>query len=112
MLCFIRCRFLISFIFLVRRKVNTVGVGTQTYAAPEQLNSRESDAKVLEIQEVSNIKNSFCNFQSDIYSLGILLLELLNPFKTVMERYKTIEVLRSRGKVPDEVHVKWPEMVY
>nr|CAH0107020.1 unnamed protein product [Daphnia galeata] len=70
----------------------TRGVGTQTYAAPEQLASREPDAK------------------SDIYSLGIVLLELLNPFDTDMERYKTIETLRTRSEVPVEMGIKWPNM--
>ncbi|XP_046445652.1 eIF-2-alpha kinase GCN2-like isoform X3 [Daphnia pulex] len=70
----------------------TRGVGTQTYAAPEQLASREPDAKC------------------DIYSLGIVCLELLNPFETDMERYKTIETLRSRSEIPVEIGIKWPNM--
>jgi hypothetical protein len=49
--------------------------------------------------------------QCDIYSLGIVCLELLNPFETDMERYKTIETLRSRSEIPVEIGIKWPNMV-
>ncbi|KAI9564513.1 hypothetical protein GHT06_008252 [Daphnia sinensis] len=76
----------------VGTRAATRGVGTHTYAAPEQLTSRESYAK------------------SDIYSLGIVLLELLNPFETDMERYKTIENLRARCEISEEVKRKWPKM--
>lgn len=56
--------------------------GTPQYAAPEQLQGH-------------------CNTKSDIYSLGIILLELLVPLSTEMERGKTIENLR-REIFPEE----------
>jgi len=47
-------------------------IGTYLYTAPESINDK------------------IYSFSSDIYSLGIILFELLNNFKTVME--KTIEI--------------------
>jgi len=60
---------------------------------------------------ISTVNLLCCFIQSDIYSLGIVLLELLNPFDTDMERYKTIETLRTRSEVPVEMGIKWPNMV-
>uniref|UniRef100_A0A182LSK0 non-specific serine/threonine protein kinase n=1 Tax=Anopheles culicifacies TaxID=139723 RepID=A0A182LSK0_9DIPT len=55
-----------------------VGFGTPLYAAPEQLAGQ-------------------CDPKSDIYSLGIILLELLVPLTTDMERAETIKQIR-RGQ--------------
>uniref|UniRef100_A0A2M4BFT7 non-specific serine/threonine protein kinase n=1 Tax=Anopheles marajoara TaxID=58244 RepID=A0A2M4BFT7_9DIPT len=60
-----------------------VGFGTPLYAAPEQLEGK-------------------CDPKSDIYSLGIILLELLVPFSTDMERAETIKQVR-RGQYPEEL---------
>ncbi|XP_035788971.1 eukaryotic translation initiation factor 2-alpha kinase 1-like isoform X2 [Anopheles albimanus] len=59
------------------------GCGTPPYAAPEQLDSK-------------------CDSKSDIYSLGIILLELLVPFKTITERYTEIRNTRL-GNCPKDV---------
>ena len=57
----------------------TQGVGTRLYAAPEQLASDDYDAK------------------ADVYSLGVVLYELLRPrFGTTMERVQCIAAL-ARG---------------
>lgn len=61
-------------------------VGTPTYAAPEQL-------------------KGCCDPKSDVFSLGVVLVELLMPFGTDMERIKTIEAVR-RQEVPE----KFPEL--
>ncbi|XP_052872462.1 eukaryotic translation initiation factor 2-alpha kinase 1-like [Anopheles cruzii] len=60
-----------------------VGFGTPLYAAPEQLEGK-------------------CDPKSDIYSLGIILLELLVPFSTDMERADMIKQVR-RGQYPPDL---------
>ena len=46
-----------------------------------------------------------------MYSLGIVLLELLTIFKTEMERHKSIENLRKKREVPQSVIERWPLLV-
>ncbi|XP_063286419.1 eukaryotic translation initiation factor 2-alpha kinase 1 [Pelobates fuscus] len=67
----------------------TERVGTCLYAAPEQLEGSNS------------------NFKSDMYSCGIILLELLHPFGTEMEREKVLTALRS-GMFPESFETQWP----
>lgn len=45
-------------------------------------------------------------FQSDLYSLGIILLELLIPFQTDMERVETIQNAR-KGRIPESISPKF-----
>ncbi|XP_028286657.1 eukaryotic translation initiation factor 2-alpha kinase 1 isoform X2 [Parambassis ranga] len=68
---------------------HTSGVGTFVYAAPEQL------------------KGSHYNSKSDMYSIGVLTLELFQPFGTEMERVQTLGDLRE-GKIPDLFCHRWP----
>ncbi|XP_063337559.1 eukaryotic translation initiation factor 2-alpha kinase 1 isoform X1 [Pelmatolapia mariae] len=68
---------------------HTSGVGTFVYAAPEQL------------------KGSNYNSKSDMYSIGVLALELFQPFGTEMERVRTLGDL-SEGKIPDSFSHRWP----
>ncbi|ETN61510.1 eukaryotic translation initiation factor 2 alpha kinase 1 [Anopheles darlingi] len=68
-----------------------VGFGTPLYAAPEQLEGK-------------------CDPKSDIYSLGIILLELLVPFSTDMERAETIKQVR-RGQYPQELDRDFTELL-
>ncbi|XP_034564356.1 eukaryotic translation initiation factor 2-alpha kinase 1 isoform X2 [Notolabrus celidotus] len=68
---------------------HTTGVGTFVYAAPEQLKDSHYDSK------------------SDMYSIGVLALELFQPFGTEMERARTLGDLRD-GKVPDSFSQTWP----
>ena len=56
---------------------HTDEVGTQLYMSPEQLERKAYDHKV------------------DIYSLGLILFELLVPFTTQMERVQTLSALRK-----------------
>ncbi|OBZ82137.1 Eukaryotic translation initiation factor 2-alpha kinase 2 [Choanephora cucurbitarum] len=62
-------------------RTRTMGVGTRTYASPEQLAAQIYDEKV------------------DIYSLGIILFELFQPFTTGMERADALDKLK-RGIFP------------
>uniref|UniRef100_UPI0037E8D741 eukaryotic translation initiation factor 2-alpha kinase 1 n=1 Tax=Semicossyphus pulcher TaxID=241346 RepID=UPI0037E8D741 len=68
---------------------HTTGVGTFVYAAPEQLKGSHYDSK------------------SDMYSIGVLALELFQPFGTEMERVRTLGDLRE-GKIPDSFSQRWP----
>eukprot|EP00794_Sanderia_malayensis_P005317 gene5317-5986_t len=68
---------------------HTGNVGTQLYMSPEQVNGKTYNHKV------------------DIYSLGLILFELLQPFSTQMERIKTLlEVKQSRFPVEFEESYK------
>uniref|UniRef100_A0A3P9MQT7 Eukaryotic translation initiation factor 2-alpha kinase 1 n=1 Tax=Oryzias latipes TaxID=8090 RepID=A0A3P9MQT7_ORYLA len=69
--------------------IHTSGVGTFVYASPEQLKGSHYDSK------------------SDMYSIGVIALELFQPFGTEMERVRTLGDLRE-GKVPDSFHQRWP----
>lgn len=73
-------------------KGHTKEVGTTLYMSPEQSDGRMYDYKV------------------DIYSLGIILFELLVPFSTAMERIKTLTDLKSL-KFPDGFASKYPAEV-
>ncbi|KAI3365582.1 hypothetical protein L3Q82_010665 [Scortum barcoo] len=68
---------------------HTTGVGTFVYAAPEQLKGSHYDSK------------------SDMYSIGVLALELFQPFGTEMERVRILGDLRE-GKIPDSFCHRWP----
>ncbi|XP_055373197.1 eukaryotic translation initiation factor 2-alpha kinase 1-like [Condylostylus longicornis] len=61
-----------------------IALGTEMYAAPEQLLGD-------------------CNPKSDIYSLGIVLLELLSKFQTDMERVIVIKKARN-GIFPEQLN--------
>ncbi|XP_038275433.1 eukaryotic translation initiation factor 2-alpha kinase 1 isoform X3 [Dermochelys coriacea] len=79
--------------WLTTEKINglkhTSGVGTCLYASPEQL------------------QGSHYDFKSDMYSVGVILLELFQPFGTEMERTKILTSLRN-GHIPSSFSSKWP----
>ncbi|KAM6250234.1 eukaryotic translation initiation factor 2-alpha kinase 1 [Porphyrio hochstetteri] len=68
---------------------HTSGVGTCLYASPEQL------------------EGSHYDFKSDMYSMGVILLELFQPFGTEMERTEVLTRLRT-GHIPQAFCKQWP----
>ena len=74
-------------------RLNTSGVGTTAYAAPEQLSSGRVDRA------------------SDMYSLGIVLWELFTLTSTEMERVVGINKLRDRKRdIVENITELWPEV--
>jgi len=71
---------------------HTKEVGTVTYSAPEQLNKTNYDQK------------------ADIYSLGIVLFELIYPIRTSMEKSLKLNELKKRHKVPDNFFKLYPKL--
>ncbi|CAH1269228.1 EIF2AK1 [Branchiostoma lanceolatum] len=69
---------------------HTSGVGTCTYASPEQL------------------KGTTYNSKSDMYSMGVILFELFHPFGTEMERAKSIQDVREGRVLPPVLVERWP----
>ena len=72
------------------REPLTAGVGTASYAAPEQATSKEYGSS------------------ADIFSLGLILLELLCCFSTEHERLQVFGDCRHRRKLPDEFTQQFP----
>ncbi|KAI8929749.1 hypothetical protein BC831DRAFT_442914 [Entophlyctis helioformis] len=54
------------------------------------------------------LKEQMCTTKSDIYSLGIVLVELLCLFQTAMERAVTLEALKTAGVVPPGLEKAFP----
>ncbi|KAF0691498.1 Aste57867_17300 [Aphanomyces stellatus] len=74
---------------------HTQGVGTMSYASPEQVSSQQYDVK------------------ADSYSLGIILLELFAPFQTRMERAMALKDIRMDPCIlPCGVTEKYPEIAH
>ncbi|XP_058791921.1 eukaryotic translation initiation factor 2-alpha kinase-like [Phymastichus coffea] len=71
------------------KTVHTARVGTHLYMSLEQMNGKHYNYKV------------------DIYSLGIILFELLIPFSTEMERVKALTNLR-KSIFPDNFSLQYP----
>lgn len=77
---------------IIFKKVHTARVGTHLYMSPEQMNGHNYNYKV------------------DIYSLGIILFELLIPFTTEMERVIALTNLR-KSIFPDNFSLQHPAEV-
>lgn len=73
-------------------ETHTRNIGTSQYAAPEQLNNNHYNNKV------------------DIYPLGIILLELIYPFKTRMEKHETLEILKNKHMLPKVISEMFPKI--
>ncbi|XP_044739755.1 eukaryotic translation initiation factor 2-alpha kinase 1-like [Chrysoperla carnea] len=71
---------------------NGAALGTYLYAAPEQLEGK-------------------CDLKSDIFSLGIILLELIESFATDMERVQNITELR-KGRLSAHISADHPQFAH
>lgn len=88
-----KCRFVIGSNLEDNEKLNNIhtsNIGTSLYAAPEQLNNNYYDNKV------------------DIYSLGLILLEMICPFKTRMEKYEVQNDLKHKRELPIVFKSQYP----
>ncbi|CAL4123187.1 unnamed protein product, partial [Meganyctiphanes norvegica] len=72
---------------------NTQGVGTPIYTAPELL------------------MGGVYSYQSDMYSMGLILLELFFPFHTTSERYRVFQSLKTSRSLDDTMRQCWPSVV-
>lgn len=66
-------------------------VGTAIYSSPQQLNGRKS------------------TIGDDIYSMGIMMFEILSQFKTQMEKAKMIQNLRNYQELPSSFKLNYPQ---
>lgn len=76
----------------LQREMHRSILGTHMYAAPEQLQGK-------------------CDPKSDVYSLGIVLLELLVRTRTQMERIEIINGLK-RGQIPVTLTATYPKWAH
>mmetsp|Transcript_28533 Transcript_28533/g.62104 ORF Transcript_28533/g.62104 Transcript_28533/m.62104 type:complete len:947 (+) Transcript_28533:20-2860(+) len=72
-------------------EVHTIGIGTASYAAPEQ------------------IKSSSYGPAADIYSMGLILLELFSTIDSLHERAAVFGDCR-KGVLPTRLHQTFPEV--
>lgn len=56
----------------------------------------------------SRVAGAAAGSAGDVYSLGVMLAELLCPVQTQMERAKLIEELRNSGQLPSSMHMASP----
>ncbi|CAI4225460.1 unnamed protein product [Auanema sp. JU1783] len=68
---------------------HTIGVGTVSYAAPEQLKRKDYGHMV------------------DIYSAGVVFFELYSQFSTDMEKFSSITELRDHQILPEILKKNW-----
>ncbi|KAJ8522132.1 hypothetical protein ON010_g17734 [Phytophthora cinnamomi] len=85
---------------------HTTALGTFTYASPEQLGYRFSSSNVLK-NAATRLKSAKYSIKSDIFALGVILLELCCPFSTMMERSQVLTGVRH-GVVPQKAREHFP----
>ena len=84
-----------------QQQQQSYGVGTITYASPEQLLEEKHAHHTIS-------KPASYSYETDIYSLGLILFELLYPFDTGMERVKVLTDLRL-GILPEDFVTELPK---
>ena len=66
--------------------------GTPLYASPEQ-----------------QIEGAYYNSKSDVYSLGIILLEMISKFQTFHEKIKKIPMFKDKGIIDESLVRGFPQ---
>ena len=69
---------------IFNNEIKNFGIGTEIYSSPEQKNS------------------IFYNEKTDIFSLGLIFYEILQPYKCVMEKIENFNFLKKFNKIPNE----------
>lgn len=85
---------------------HTTALGTFTYASPEQLGYRFSDPVSI-ATPANRVKSAKYSIKSDIFALGVILLEMCCPFSTMMERSQVLTAVRH-GVVPQRALQHFP----
>jgi serine/threonine protein kinase len=90
--------------------VHTQGVGTISYASPEQVSGTEYDHKVDSFRYVSIFSKAVLQICT---SLGVIVLELFCIFKTEMERAEALKDLRSTEcHLPESLVQAYPDIAH
>jgi eukaryotic translation initiation factor 2-alpha kinase 1 len=84
---------------------HTTALGTFTYASPEQLGYSWDRSKGTPSHLTKSAKYSI---KSDIFALGIILLELCHPCSTMMERSQVLTGVRH-GVLPQAALQRFPD---
>ena len=71
------------------KRVKSFNIGTPLYTSPEQEKGGDYNAK------------------TDIYSLGLILFEMLAAFSTNHERYLSFKQIKEKGKLPENFKQKF-----
>jgi serine/threonine protein kinase len=79
-------------------KIGDFGLAKEIAGTDDPIATRSYGNRLYLAPERS--KHHICSKKSDIYSLGIIFIELFMPFKTVMEKMVTLEAVRQ-GRYDD-----------
>ena len=71
------------------RRIQSFNIGTPLYTSPEQEKGGNYNAK------------------TDVYSLGLILFEMLAEFSTNHERYISFKQIKEKGEVPENYKKKF-----
>lgn len=81
---------------------HTTALGTFTYASPEQLGNSVGNNK-----SATHVRSAKYSVKSDIFALGVILMEMCCPFGTMMERSQVLTAVRH-GVVPQRALREFP----